>query len=169
MNTTDTAGQNEPHITKTHEEWMQEAIELAYNNVKQGGKPFGAIITRNGVKIAEGVNEVLSTHDVTAHAELLAIQRACKALGTSDLSDVTLYASGECCPMCMASLYWSRISSVYYSYTSDEEEAVGLGTEYVYKQVGLPREERDIKLQHIPRAKETNDAFALWTEKQQQK
>lgn len=157
--------QQPEQVTKTHEEWMQAANDLATENVKNGGKPFGAIITRNGIKVAEGVNEVLTTHDVTAHAELLAIQRACRALQTPDLSDTCIYASGECCPMCLAAIYWAKIPKVYYSYTAEEEAAVGLATDYVYAQVGLPLAERDLKLQHMPRADGTEDAMKLWAEK----
>ncbi|MGG0186764.1 nucleoside deaminase, partial [Bacillus rhizoplanae] len=85
----------------SHEEFMKLAIELAYDNTKnKKGKPFGAVLVKDGEIVATGVNDVLKTHDPTAHAELLAIRQACRTLGTSDLSDCKLYASGEPCPMC---------------------------------------------------------------------
>lgn len=77
-----------------------------------------------------------------------------------------IYASGEPCPMCMGAIYWANFKDVYYAYSSEEEQA-GLGTSHVYAQLALPREEREIQLQHVERQAETNDAFALWIEKQQ--
>lgn len=59
-------------------------IELAYENTVNGGKPFGAIIVKDDAIVAVGVNEVLETHDPTAHAELLAIRRATEKLQTTD-------------------------------------------------------------------------------------
>lgn len=59
-------------------------IELAYENTVNGGKPFGAIIVKDDDIVAVGVNEVLETHDPTAHAELLAIRRATEKLQTTD-------------------------------------------------------------------------------------
>ena len=151
----------------TKEQWMQKTIELAYENTVNGGKPFGAIIVKDDAIVAVGVNEVLETHDPTAHAELLAIRRSTEKLQTTDLSDCQLYASGEPCPMCMGAIYWANFKDVYYAYSSEEEEQAGLGTSHVYAQLALPREEREIQLQHVERQAETNDAFALWIEKQQ--
>ena len=149
-------------------------IELQYanhfrgkENVKNGGKPFGAIITRNNEEIAIGVNEVIATYDITKHAELVAIQKATQILQTSDLSDCTIYASGECCPMCLTAIYFAKINKVFYSYSSNDEERVGLGTKFFYDQLSLPREQRQVKLEYIPRDETTPDAFALWEEQRQ--
>lgn len=145
-----------------HETFMQLAIELAYNNTKnKKGKPFGAVIVRNGEIISTGVNNVLETNDPTAHAELLAIREACSSLGTTDLSDCELYASGEPCPMCLSAIYWANFKQVYYSYTAQEEEEAGLGTSHVYQQLALPKEERDIKLINLDKNPDKNP-FALW-------
>ena len=67
-------------------DFMQKAIELAVENVRQGGGPFGAVITRNGELVATGVNRVTAHHDPTAHAEVTAIRAACQRLNTFDLS-----------------------------------------------------------------------------------
>lgn len=148
-----------------HNEFMQLAIKLAYDNTKnKKGKPFGAVIVKNGEIVAKGVNDVLETHDPTAHAELLAIREACRTLGTSDLSDCELYASGEPCPMCLSAIYWANLKHVYYAYTSDEEEEYGLGTKYVYKQIGLPKEQRDIPLIKLDKHPQNKDPFILWKE-----
>lgn len=146
-----------------HNEFMKKAIELAYENTKnKKGKPFGAIIVKNGEIIAKGVNEVLETHNPTAHAELEAIREACRTLGTSDLSDCELYASGEPCPMCLGAIYWANFKQVYYAYTGEDAEEVGLGTSYVYQQIALPREERDVKLIKVNEDLQNNNPLALW-------
>jgi guanine deaminase len=149
----------------SHEEFMKLAIELAYDNTKnKKGKPFGAVIVKDGEIVAKGVNDVLETHDPTAHAELLAIREACRTLGTSDLSDCELYASGEPCPMCLSAIYWANLKNVYYSYTAQEEEEIGLGTKYVYQQIALPKEQRDIKLIKLDKNHTAKKPFALWKE-----
>jgi guanine deaminase len=149
----------------SHEEFMQLAIELAYDNIKnKKGKPFGALIVKNGKIVAKGVNDVLETHDPTAHAEMQAIRKACCTLGTADLSECELYASGEPCPMCLSAIYWANFKNVYYAYTAEEEEKIGLGTKYVYQQIALPMEERDIKLIKIDRNPQKKDPFAHWKE-----
>ena len=66
------------------------------------GGPFGAVIVRHGQVLAEGWNQVTSTNDPTAHAEVVAIRRACAAVDTFALEGATLYASCEPCPMCLA-------------------------------------------------------------------
>ncbi|HDR4867773.1 nucleoside deaminase [Bacillus sp. MHSD_36] len=150
----------------SHKEFMKLAIDLAYNNTKnEKGKPFGAVLVKDGEIVAKGVNEVLTTHDPTAHAELLTIREACRILSTSDLSDCILYASGEPCPMCLSAIYWANLKHVYYSYTSQEEEEIGLGTKYVYQQIALPKEQRDIKLLKIDKSHYEKNPFALWKEK----
>ncbi|MFM1655497.1 nucleoside deaminase [Brevibacillus sp. B_LB10_24] len=147
----------------THQEWIDQAIELAYENTKEKrGKPFGAIIVKDGEVIAKGVNDVLQTHDPTAHAELQAIRAAGQKLGTSDLSDCQLYASGEPCPMCLGAIYLSNLKEVYYAYTAEEEAAAGLGTQYYYEQLALPKHQRDIQLQHVKTNAGDRDPFALW-------
>ncbi|MFZ7942883.1 nucleoside deaminase [Neobacillus sp. 19] len=148
-----------------HKEFMQLAIELAYDNTKnKQGKPFGAVIVKDGEIIAKGVNDVLETHDPTAHAELLAIRHACRTLGTTDLSDCELYASGEPCPMCLSAIYWANLKNVYYCYTEQEEEEVGLGTKYVYQQIALPKEQRDIQIIKLDKNHSEKNPFVLWKE-----
>ena len=91
------------------ESHLREAIRLATENVIRGrGGPFGAVIVRGDRVIARGVNEVTSSNDPTAHAEILAIRRACAQLGTFRLDGCVVYCSCEPCPMCMGALYWAR-------------------------------------------------------------
>lgn len=144
------------------EKFMQLAIELAYKNVENGGKPFGAVIVKDGEVVATGVNEVLDTHDPTRHAELAAISEACRKLKTADLSDCELYASGEPCPMCLTASYMANLKKIYYAYDADEEEEAGLGTKYFYKQLSLPHAEREIEMVNMDKDSSENNPFTLW-------
>ncbi|KMY51187.1 nucleoside deaminase [Peribacillus loiseleuriae] len=140
-------------------------MELAYENTKiKKGKPFGALIVKNGRIIAKGVNDVLETPDPTAHAELQSIRKACRILGTSDLSDCELYTSGEPCPMCLSAIYWAKLKEVYYAYTAEEEEEIGLGTDYIYHQITLPKDKRGIMLKKLDKNLQNKNPFTLWKE-----
>lgn len=86
----------------TNEDFMKRAIALSVSNVRNGGGPFGAVITRHGEVVATGVNRVTANNDPTAHAEVTAIRNAARELGTFDLSDCEIYTSCEPCPMCLA-------------------------------------------------------------------
>ncbi|HOK47255.1 MAG TPA: nucleoside deaminase, partial [Bryobacteraceae bacterium] len=84
---------------------MQEAIELACENVRAGkGGPFAALVVKDGTVVACGVNLVTSTNDPTAHAEIVAIREACRALATFQLTGCEIYTTCEPCPMCMGAI-----------------------------------------------------------------
>lgn len=112
-------------MEKQDNNMLSRAIELARENVRNGGGPFGAVITRDGVIVGEAVNQVLAIPDPTAHAEVQAIRMAAEKLGTFDLTGCTLYSSCEPCPMCLGAVYWSRISRVVFA--SDRSDAAGAG------------------------------------------
>ena len=99
----------------THNELMQRAIDLAIENVRNGGGPFGAVIARNGEILAEGVNRVTANSDPTAHAEVQAIRAAAAQLGDFNLEGCDIYASCEPCPMCLGAIYWARLSHLFYA------------------------------------------------------
>ena len=82
----------------------------------QTGGCFGAVVIDNhsGRILGTGFNQVVSTNDPTAHAEVQAIRNACTQNHTFHLRDTTLYTTSEPCPMCLAAAYWARISKVYY-------------------------------------------------------
>lgn len=96
---------------------MRQAIALMRRAgvVERSGGPFGAVVVRGGTVLGAAGNSVLRDHDPTAHAEVNAIRRACRAIGSHDLSGAVLFSSGECCPMCYAAAYWARIAKVYYA------------------------------------------------------
>ncbi|AXI00348.1 nucleoside deaminase [Sporosarcina sp. PTS2304] len=110
-----------------HEKWLNYTVQIAIENVKDGGGPFAAIIVKDDKIIGSGTNQVEFTHDPSAHAELLAIKEACTTLKTLDLSDCILYASGEPCPMCLGASYWASVGAIYY--TGSKQEA--------YEEVGF--------------------------------
>lgn len=107
-------------------QFMKIAIEEARDGIKnQHGGPFGAAIIKDGEIIASGHNHVLVNHDPTCHGEVDAIRKACKKLGTHDLSGCELYTTGEPCPMCLAACLWANISKVYYGCTITDNELIG--------------------------------------------
>lgn len=104
----------------THEQWLQKTIDMAIENVEQGGGPFAAILVKDGIALGQGTNCVHIEHDPSAHAEMLAIREACATLQTTDLSDCILYASGEPCPMCLGAAYWAKVGKIYYACSKKE-------------------------------------------------
>lgn len=114
--------------------YMQIAIQEAQNGIRKGhGGPFGAVIVKNGVIIGKGHNQVIKNNDPTCHGEIMAIHKACKTLGTFDLSGCELYTTGEPCPMCMAAILWANISKVYYGCTITDTEKIGFRDSVFYK------------------------------------
>lgn len=88
---------------------MQRAIALSQESVDSGkGGPFGCVIVKEGKIIGEGNNQVTSTNDPTAHAEVVAIRNACKNLNSFQLEGCEIYTSCEPCPMCLGAIYWAR-------------------------------------------------------------
>jgi len=141
---------------------MRQAIALATENVTSGrGGPFGAVVVREGKVIATGVNQVTATNDPTAHAEVVAIRAACKALGTFQLRGCTVYTSCEPCPMCLAALYWSRCEAVYYGNSAIDAASIGFDDSFLYQQVALPVAERSLSMKRfLP--EEAMASFEAW-------
>lgn len=143
--------------------FMQKAIELAYENVRRKGEPYGAVVVKNGEIIGTGANDVNATNDPTAHAEIQAIREACQRLSSTDLSDCEMYASGEPCPMCMSTIYWTRFKKVYYAYPKNPAENE-LGAAYIYKQLSLPIHERAIPMEKMENNEPDKDPIKRWQE-----
>lgn len=117
------------------EQFMRRAVELARANIGQGGRPFGAVLVRDGRVLAEAANGIHLDHDPSAHAEMLAIRRASAALGTSRLDGCTLYASGHPCPMCLAAMYLCGVTDAWYAYSNEDGAPYGLSTVAVYERL----------------------------------
>lgn len=99
---------------------MEIALQQALSARKHGDFPFGAVITCDNAVITSTENGERQEADVTAHAEMLAIRRACKKLGRRDLSDCVVYSSAEPCPMCSAAIFQSHVSRVVYGLSRDD-------------------------------------------------
>lgn len=151
----------------TSQHFLSEAIELAYANVDQGGRPFGAVVVKGGEAIAVGVNEIVRTHDPTSHAELNAIRAASRKLGSADLSGCTVYASGHPCPMCMAAMRLAGVEEVVYAYSNEDGAPYGLSTAAVYADLAKPFAEQSMKIRCEPvRLTARPDLYAEWKGRQ---
>jgi guanine deaminase len=144
---------------------MARAIQLSIEGVQSGrGGPFGAVIVRNGEIVAEGANQVTSTNDPTAHAEVVAIRRACEKLGVFELADCELYTSCEPCPMCFGAIYWARLSRVYFASTAEDAAEAGFDDSFIYSELRLPKAERRIPTAQMMR-EEALAGFRAWTDR----
>lgn len=144
---------------------MRRAIVLSVDNVRNGGGPFGAVITRNGEVVATGVNRVTANNDPTAHAEVSAIRNAAEALGTFDLSDCEIYTSCEPCPMCLGAIYWARLKKVYFANNKTDAKNIGFDDSFIYDELAMPRQERKLASE-ILLHDEAMEAFRLWDRKE---
>lgn len=144
------------------EYFMREAIRLSIEKMRAGlGGPFGAVIVRKGKIIAKGFNNVTSSNDPTAHAEIDAIRKACAALQTYQLADCELYTSCEPCPMCLGAIYWARFRKVYYGNTKKDAALIGFDDQFIYTELDKPLPERSIAMEQLlPR--EAIIAFQEW-------
>ncbi len=143
-------------------EFMQQAIQLATENVLHGrGGPFGAVVVKDGVVIATGSNQVTSTNDPTAHAEIIAIRNACQALGTFQLTGCDVYTSCEPCPMCLGALYWSRCRAIFYGNDAAAAARAGFDDAFLYDEMKKPLDRRRLPLGQLLAA-EAIASFEAW-------
>lgn len=112
----------------TDSEFLAQAIALARRNAEKGGRPFGAVVVRDGKIVGEGVNQMSELHDPTAHAELLALRHAGNHLRQTRLEDCVVYASGQPCPMCLAAMRMAGVTRAVYAYSNADAEPYGLST-----------------------------------------
>ena len=142
--------------------FMARAIELSVENVRSGrGGPFAAVVVRQGDVLSTGTNQVTSSLDPTAHAEVVAIRSACHAVGNFQLADCELYTTCEPCPMCMGAIYWARLAKVYYANTREDAARIGFDDSFIYDQLTLPPGARKIEM--IPLMREqAQAAFREW-------
>lgn len=141
---------------------MREAIRLSLEGVRSGrGGPFGCVVVRAGKVVGRGSNQVTSSNDPTAHAEIVAIREACRALGTFSLAECEIYASCEPCPMCLSAIYWARIPEAYYANSRQDAAAIGFDDDFIYQQIPLPVAERRVAMKPLL-CDEAKAAFAEW-------
>ncbi len=144
-----------------HGDFLQQAVELARDNVANGGGPFGAVIVKAGQIVAASGNRVTANLDPTAHAEIMAIRLACEKLGDFQLTDCTLYTSCEPCPMCLGAIYWSRLREVYFACNRLDAAAAGFDDSFIYDEIPKRPTERRIAM-HYLQLPEAQSPFEFW-------
>src|ERR1700742_4603265 len=145
--------------------FMAEAIRVSIQMMRRGkGGPFGAVVVRKGRIVGKGWNQVTSSNDPTAHAEVVAIRDACRRLKTFQLDDCELYTSCEPCPMCLSAMYWSRLKKVYYANTRKDAAKIDFDDDFIYREVPLPIKKRKLPMRQLLR-KEALAAFQEWENK----
>src|ERR1035437_130681 len=145
-----------------HPDFLRQAIALATRNVVTGaGGPFGAVIVRDGQIVAEAVNTVTAALDPTAHAEVNAIRKAAKALGTFSLAGCQLYSSCEPCPMCLAAAYWARVDAIFYGASASAAARAGFDDAFLYDEMRKSPVERKLPATQLL-STEAWASFAAW-------
>jgi tRNA(Arg) A34 adenosine deaminase TadA len=150
--------------TKPDATMLREAIALARKHSQKGtGGPFGAVIALDGVVIGRGWNKVVATNDPTAHAEVVAIRAACRALGKFHLHGCVLYTSCEPCPMCLAATYWAHVDRIVYAATRRDAASIGFDDAFLYREFGRDPKKRRVPMQQLLRA-ESRSMMRRWRE-----
>ncbi len=138
-------------LTEKENRFLERAIELSRKGMENDkGGPFGCVIVHGDLIVGEGSNQVTSSNDPTAHAEVVAIRAACEKLGTYQLSDCDIYSSCEPCPMCLGAIYWSRPRRVIFANTREEAATIEFDDDFIYKEINTGMEERKIPFIHVP-------------------
>ena len=144
---------------------MRRAIALSEETMRTGrGGPFGAVIVKNGKIISEGWNEVISRNDPTAHAEVVAIRKACRVLNTFNLEGCEIYTSCEPCSMCLSAIFWARLDRMYYANTRHDAARIGFDDDHIFQEINRPIENRTMPTIRLL-ANEAREAFQEWQEK----
>ena len=141
-------------MTIAEQTFLERAIELSRDGMrtKKGG-PFGCVIVKDGKIIGEGCNQVATTNDPTAHAEVVAIRDACRYLNSFQLTGCDVYASCEPCPMCLGAIYWARPARVIYANTKQDAAAISFDDQFIYDEMKKPNGEKAIVFIHYPNQK----------------
>ncbi|HTL48927.1 MAG TPA: nucleoside deaminase [Verrucomicrobiae bacterium] len=105
--------------------FMRLAMEKAREGIRKGQTPFGACIVKDDKVIACEHNVVWKSTDITAHAEVHALRKACEKLKQIDLTGCDIYSTCEPCPMCFSALHWARVSRIFYGATIADAKSIG--------------------------------------------
>ncbi len=146
-------------------ELMRRAIALSAKSVQTGGGPFGAVIAKGGVIVAEASNSVTRDNDPTAHAEVNAIRVACDRLRTFDLRGYDIYCSCEPCPMCLGAIYWARLDRIYYANNRKDAADIGFDDDFIYQEIPLQPADRKRPMEELLRD-EALEVFGQWRQKE---
>jgi len=149
-------------LTENEIKFLERAIELSRQGMKGGqGGPFGCIVVKDNEIVGEGYNNVTSSNDPTAHAEVVAIRDACARLNTFQLTGCDIYTSCEPCPMCLGAIYWARPDRVIYANTKEEAAAIEFDDDFIYKEINSGMLDRQIPFVHMP-MQSARDVFMEW-------
>ncbi|MGB5841095.1 MAG: nucleoside deaminase [Brucella anthropi] len=145
--------------------YLNQAIKLAFDNVEQGGRPFGAVVVKGGKVIATGVNRMQADCDPTAHAELLALRAAGKTLQSPRLDGCEVYASGQPCPMCFAAMRMAGVKKIRFAYSNEQAEPFGLSTAKIAVELAKPLSaQTGISFEHSPPENDP-ELYQVWESK----
>jgi|SRR5690606_20735765 len=136
-------------MKEMHQQYLRQAVAMAKQNRVEGGRPFAAILVKDGKILATGLNEMNKAHDASSHAELEAIRMATKNLGDVNLEGSVIYASGHPCPMCLAAIIMTNIKSVFYAFDNSDAEPFGFSSEATYQKLGIKKDLVRLELQKL--------------------
>ena len=148
------------------EHFILEAIRYSRQGMERNeGGPFGCIVVKGDEIIGWGNNQVTSTNDPTAHAEIVAIRDACRHLDSYQLTECEIYSSCEPCPMCMGAIYWARPKALFYANTRTDAARIGFDDSLIYEELAAPVDQRKIPLIQLGR-EEALKVFEEWERKE---
>ncbi len=146
-------------------QFMRRAIELAREGMDSNcGGPFGAVVVKDGRVVGEGSNQVTSTNDPTAHAEVVAIREACRNLNSFQLEGCLIFSSCEPCPMCLGAIYWARPEKIFIGCDRVDAADAGFDDAFIYEEINKPFDERQVPTEIMLRD-EALRVFAAWKTK----
>lgn len=108
----------------SHEQWMQQALQLAQQAADHGEVPVGALIVKDQVVIGTGFNRPITDSDPTSHGEIVALRNACATLGNYRIPGSTLYVTLEPCSMCAGAIVHARVEKVIFGAKEPKAGAV---------------------------------------------
>lgn len=144
-------------------DFLHAAIDLAIANVAAGGRPFGALVVRDGRVIARGVNEMHVDGDPTAHAELQAVRAAVKALRAPRLDGCAVYASGQPCPLCFAAMRMLGVTEIVFAYSNADGAPYGLSTAEIAEELRKPYDrQQGVAVRHMKPDRPVDALYGAW-------
>jgi guanine deaminase len=147
---------------KTPEDFMRLAFERGRKGIGQAGhRPFACLIVRNGEIVGEAISASRSSNDPTAHGEVMAIRDACERLATRDLSGCDLFTTCEPCPLCVSAIWYAKVGRLYYSYTLEDCEAIGISTQELVEELQHPIRDRKLPSKQLL-VKDGKQLFEDW-------
>ena len=146
----------------TQQDFMRRAVALARANIAEGGRPFGAVLVKDGQVLAEAANSIHASHDPTDHAEMRAIRHASAVLASPRLDGCVVYASGHPCPMCLAAMYLCGIEQAWFAYSNEDGAPYDLSAERGYEEIARPPQQRTMPLACLPVRPAGEDTYEVW-------